>query len=80
MTSGEWECPPVDEALDIYRLCPIKEYIQRRQATVAAQVVFRPIYDICTGAGKIPVTRMFMQWWDQGVVQEVYQTGDECSL
>ena len=36
MNIGEWEWTLVDEALDTPRICPIKEYIQRRQATVVA--------------------------------------------
>ena len=36
--SGEWEWPPVAEALETAGLCLIKEYIQWRQDTVVAQV------------------------------------------
>ena len=71
MTSGEWECPPVDEGLDIYRLCPIKEYIQQSQDTVAAQVACRSIYYLCTGEVRIPGTSRFMKWWEQDVGWEV---------
>ena len=28
MTGGEWDCSPLDEALDTAGLCTIKEYIQ----------------------------------------------------
>ena len=34
----EWECPPVSETMYTDGLYPIKEYIQRRQATIEAQV------------------------------------------
>ena len=59
----------MDEALEIARLWPIKEYIQRRQGTVAAQVVCRPIYELCTGAERIPGTSMLcsgrIMTWDR---------------
>ena len=48
-TSGEWEWPPVDNSLDTVGILPIKEYIQRRQSTIAAQVACQPLYEICTG-------------------------------
>ena len=76
----EWEWTPVAEALDTTGICPTKEYIQRRQATVAAQVACRPIYELCTGAERIPGTSWFMKWWDQDVGQEVDLPIGECSF
>ena len=35
---GEWENPPVDDGIEAAGIWMIKEYIQRRQATIAAQV------------------------------------------
>ena len=61
MTSGEWECPPVDEALETDGLFPIKEYIHQRQATVEVKVTCRPIYEMSLGAEKILGTSRFMQ-------------------
>ena len=69
--SGEWEWPPVAEALETAGLWPIKEYIQRRQDTVAAQVACHPIYELFTGVKRIAVTIMFILWWDQDVRREV---------
>ena len=40
----ELEWTPVDESLETTELCPIKEYILRRQDTRAAQVARRTIY------------------------------------
>ena len=45
----EWECPPVEYALEISGLWPIKDYIQRRQATITAHISCRTIYELCTG-------------------------------
>ena len=70
-TSGEWECPPVAEALDTSGIWPIKEYIQRRQANVAAQVDCHPIYELCAGAERVPGTSRFMWWWYQDMGREV---------
>ena len=68
-TSGEWECPPVAEALDTTGIWPIKEYIHRRYLTVAVQVAFRTIYELCTGEDSMTESIRFMRWWDQDIRQ-----------
>ena len=60
MTGGEWEGPPVAEALKTSGLCSIKEYIQQRKENIVSQVAFRPIYELCMGAEQIPVKRKFI--------------------
>ena len=45
--------------------------ISTGKATIAAQVDFRPIYELCMGAEMMPGASMFMRWWDQEVGQEV---------
>ena len=50
------------EALETSGLCTIKEYIQRRQDNVEAQVVCRTIYGIYTEAEWMPGMIKFM-WW-----------------
>ena len=42
----DWEWTPADEALETAGLWPIKEYIQRRQNKIAAQVSCRTIYEL----------------------------------
>ena len=69
--SGEWEYPLVDEALDTAAIWPIKEYIQRRQATVAVKVACRIIYELYIGAEKIPGSSRFMRWWDWDLGRKV---------
>ena len=66
-TGREWECPPAAEALDTTGIYPIKEYIQRRQATIAAHVAFSTIYELCMGESSMMVCSRFMRWWDQDV-------------
>ena len=51
-TSGEWEWPLMAEVLDTDGILKIKEYIQRRRVTIAAQVACRPIYELCTWGRK----------------------------
>ena len=37
-TIGEWECPPMAEALEIAGIWPLKVYIQQSQYTIEVQV------------------------------------------
>ena len=71
MAEGEWEWPPVADALYIAVIWTLKEYIQKQKATIAAKTFFQTIYDICTGTEKIPGSSIFMRCWDQDVGQEV---------
>ena len=41
---GEWEYPPVVEAMEDTGIHPIGVYIKRRQKTIAERVDFRPVY------------------------------------
>ena len=58
------------EYLEVTGLCPIKEYIHRRQATIAEYTTNHPIHELYTGAERIMVSRRFMRWWDQDLSQE----------
>ena len=58
---GELQWTLGAEALDTSGLLPIKDYIHRRQDTVAAQVECCPIYDLFTGAERMTGTSKFMQ-------------------
>ena len=69
--SGEWEWPPVTEALETAVICPIKEYKHLRENTVAAQLGYGPVYELCMGTERIPGTSKFMQWWEQDVGRDV---------
>ena len=51
-------------------LWPMKEYIQRQQATIAEYIANKPIYELCTGVGRIQGSRRFLQWWDQYLSRE----------
>ena len=70
-TSGEWRWNPVYEELETYGLWKIKEYIQKRQVNIVAQVACRPIYELFMGAERMSGISRFMRWWDQDVEQEV---------
>ena len=72
MTIGYCECTPVIEALETGVVWPIKEYIQPRRSTIAVQVVFRPIYYMCTGSEWMSGTSKFIRCWgqDMGLEEE----------
>ena len=53
MTGGEWKWPLVAFVLDTAGIWPIKEYIQRRLATIVYQVACRTIYELFMGVKKI---------------------------
>ena len=57
----------MDDALEATGLCLIKEHNQRERSTIALQVDFRPIYDMCNGAEQIPESSWLMRWWYQDV-------------
>ena len=71
MTGGEWKFSLLYYALDTTEIWRIKEYIQRRPATIVEQVACRPIYEMCMGVEKIPVSSRFMMWRDQDVGREI---------
>ena len=79
-TSGELEWISASYALETSGMWPIKAYIQRRKDTIAAQVTCWSIYDLCTGAERIPVASGFLRWWDQDIGREVELPVDECSF
>ena len=49
MTGGEWKFSLLYYALDTTEIWRIKEYIQRRQATIVEQVACWTIYELCMG-------------------------------
>ena len=51
-------------ALETMRLWPIREYVRRRQVTIAEYVEGRPIYEICTGKDRMEGSSMFLRFWD----------------
>ena len=57
-----WEYHLVADAIKAAGIWLIKEYIQRRKATIMAQVVYRPIYEMCTGAERMPGSSQMMRW------------------
>ena len=59
---GEWEYPMVVAAMDAAGLHPIGEYTRRWQATIAENVAFRPIYELCVEAHRMPGTSRMVRW------------------
>ena len=67
---GEWDYPPVAEAMEALGIHPIGEYIMRQRATIVEEVACRPIYELCTEAERMPGTSWMVRWWDQDAVNE----------
>ena len=63
-TRRKWYWPSVSDSLETAGIFPIKSYIQRIQDTIVDQVACQPIYELCTGAERIPVDSSFIRWWE----------------
>ena len=59
------------DTIDTAGCWSIKEYIQRRQASIVDQVACRPIYEVLTEVERITGYSRFMMWWDQDVGREI---------
>ena len=65
-----WEWSLVAEALEAAGLCPMKECIWRRKATIVEYIPNCQIYKLCMGADRIPGSSRFMRLWDQDLNPE----------
>ena len=50
VADGTWEYPPVVAALEVSGLYSMHGCIRRRKKTIAVQVEYLTIYEICTNA------------------------------
>ena len=81
VADGEWEYPLVVEALETARFHPIREYILRHQATMAAHMACCPIYGICTEADWRSGTIWMVIFWDHDMVHTSEElTENMCNL
>ena len=71
----ELECSLVDTTLEITGIWPIREYLRRRQETIAEYVSGRPIYILFTGLEMMDGYSRFLRWWDQGHVPKQGERG-----
>ena len=62
---NEWHYPPIEEALEQTGLWPMREYIYRRQNTIAQEIAVRPIYEMCLEATPATGSSRFLRWWQQ---------------
>ena len=67
---GEWEYPLVVAEMEAAGLHPIRDYIRRRQSTIAENVACLPIDEIYSKEEEMPGTSRIVRWWDQDVVNE----------
>ena len=56
--------------MDTAGLHPIRVYIRRKPSTISERVDYRPIYELCTEAERMPGTIRLMKWWYQDAVNE----------
>ena len=49
------------------RSWPMKEYINIWKATIAEYITNHSIYEMCTGAERMPGYIRIMRWWGQGL-------------
>ena len=61
----------MDDALETTGIWTIKQYINQSKATIASQMTCRTVYELCTGAERMPGASKFLRWSDQDVGREV---------
>ena len=62
---GTWVYPKSADVLRAARLQPLKHYIRKRQATVAAAIGERPVLEECRGAERLRRSPVRTTWWEQ---------------
>ena len=65
-----WEWPLVAEVLEAAGMWPMKECIRRRKDTIAEYIENLLIYELCTGAERMPVLSRLIWWWYQDLKPE----------
>ena len=66
----EWIYPPLGEAMEEAGLRPIRHYIAKRQAHMAAFLATRPIYELCLDAMPRCGSSRCTRYWTQCVLDE----------
>ena len=69
---NQWECPPIEEALEEAGLWTMRECIRRRHASVEDCVATRPIHELCLAASPPPGGdgSQPLRWWQQDHAEE----------
>ena len=66
LINGQWEQPPVVEALEAASLLPMDVYLTRRRARMLQLVQGQPVYDLCSTTERLPGTPTKTKFlWDQ---------------
>ena len=60
-----WHYPTTEDVFEEVGLFCIDHYIQVRRQTIANYIVHRPIFSMCTGAGRRRGSSPRQFWWDQ---------------
>lgn len=60
-----WHYPSTKDVFEEVGLFSIEHYILVRRQTIAAYIVHRPIFSMCTGAGRRRGSSPRQFWWEQ---------------
>jgi len=60
-----WQYPSTEDVFEEVGLFSIEHYINVRRQTIANYIVHRPIFPMCTGAGRRRGSSPRQFWWDQ---------------
>ena len=60
-----WVYPPIEEALEVANLFPMKHYIDARQNRLAESVATRPILELCQESERRSGSSRRTFWWTQ---------------
>ena len=69
---NQWECPPIEEALEEAGLWTMKECVGRRHASIADFIATRPAHELCLQATPPPRdgSGQPLRWWQQDHADE----------
>ena len=60
-----WHYPSTEDVFEEVGLFSVAHYILVRRQTIAAYIVHRPIFSMCTGAGRRRGSSPRQFWWEQ---------------
>ena len=63
--SETWHYPSTEDVFEEVGLFHIEHYIKVRRKTIANYIVHRPIFPMCTGAGRCQGSSPRQFWWEQ---------------
>ena len=65
LNDGTWEVPPIEEALEISKMKPLPNYIEKRQEYLRNYIQGRPILTALERADRLSGTPTTIKFWDE---------------